>query len=204
MSRLFPMFLKVAERPCLVVGAGAIAEPKIESLLSAGARVLVVAPKASEKVQQWAAERKILWEVRIFESADLEGRFLAVVAASSRATNDAIFREATRRGILCNVVDDPEHCDFYYPAVVRRGPLQIAISTGGSSPALAQRLRHELEQQFGIEYEAWMQQLAQSRRELLARRMRPHRRRLLLHNLASREAFTEFTRSKQSAQGDCQ
>lgn len=195
------MFLKLAGRRCLVVGAGAIAGPKIESLLSAGAQILVVAPQASEPVRKLAAGGRVLWEARAFRPADLDGIFLAVVATSSSETNDFVFREATGCGVLCNVVDDPERCDFYYPAVVRRGQLQIAVSTGGSSPALAQRIRKELEQHFETEYEAWVEELAQARRELLRRRMHPHRRLLLLHGLASREAFREFTRRKRSAQG---
>lgn len=201
MSSLFPMFLKLAGRRCLVVGGGAIAGPKIESLLSAGAQVLVVAPQASERVRQLAAGGRVLWEARDFRPADLAGIFLAVVATSSPETNDSVFREAAGCGVLCNVVDDPERCDFYYPAVVRRGQLQIAVSTGGSSPALAQRIRKELEQHFEAEYEAWVEELARARRELLRRQMHPTRRLLLLHGLASREAFREFTRRKRSAQG---
>ena len=103
--------------------------------------------------------------------------------------NQTVFREARRRGVLCNAVDDPEHCDFYYPAVVRRGALQLAISTGGLSPALAQRLRRELEEQFGPEYAEWVEQLGRSRQQILARDLKPEDRRKLLHELASREAF---------------
>lgn len=195
------MFLKLAGRRCLVVGAGTIALPKIESLLNAGAQVLVVAPQAGERVRQLAAGGYVLWEARDFRPADLVGIFLAVVATSSRETNDFVFREAVGLGVLCNVVDDPERCDFYYPAVVRRGQLQIAVSTGGLSPALAQRIRQELEQHFEMEYEAWLEELARARRELLRRPMHRARRLLLLHRLASREAFSEFRRRKRPAQG---
>ena len=104
---------------------------------------------------------------------------------------DAIFNEARQRNILCNVVDDPEYCDFYYPAVVRRGDLQLAISTNGQSPALAQRIRRELEVQFGPEYGEWLEQLGKIRQQLFASRMNPEERRRLLHELASREAFEE-------------
>src|SRR5260370_19401052 len=131
MTSLFPMFLKLAGRRCLVVGAGAIAEPKIESLLSAGAQVLVVAPQASERVRQLAAGGRVLWAAREFRPPYLDRIFLVVVATSSLVTTDFVFREAAGCGVLCNVVDDPERCDFYYPAVVRRGQLQIAFSTGG-------------------------------------------------------------------------
>ncbi|MEE8625890.1 MAG: bifunctional precorrin-2 dehydrogenase/sirohydrochlorin ferrochelatase [Acidiferrobacterales bacterium] len=184
---LFPLFVKLDGRPCLVVGAGPVGEAKITSLLRAGANVRVVAPGATRTVRAWARAGKISWEARGFDPADLDGAFLVVAATSSADLHERVFREAKRRGVLCNVVDDPERCDFYYPAVVQRGPLQIAISTGGLSPALAQRLRRELEQQFGPEYEAWVEQLGQARQELFTRVMDPERRRRLLHRLASRD-----------------
>jgi precorrin-2 dehydrogenase/sirohydrochlorin ferrochelatase len=112
-----------------------------------------------------------------------------IVATSSRDVNESIFREARRRNILCNVVDDPEHCDFYYPAVVRRGDLQLAISTNGKSPALAQRIRRELEMEFGPEYGEWLEELGKIRQQLFASGMNPDDRRRVLHELASREAF---------------
>ncbi len=186
---LFPMFLKLAGRECLVVGAGRIGEPKIDSLLQADAKVRVVAPHATTKVRVQALAGLVSWEPRKFTPADLDGVFLVVAATNSSRVNSRIFREAQRRNILCNVVDDPPHCDFYYPAVVRRGQLQIAISTGGQSPSLAQRLRRELEQQFGPEYEAWVEQLGEVRRELLTKRISPRRRKELLHQLATRESF---------------
>ena len=186
---LFAMFVKLDARSCLVVGAGSLAESKIPGLLEAGARVGVVAPQANAAVSGWALAGKITWQQRSFEPADLEGRFLVIAATSSSAVNETVFREARRRGVLCNAVDDPERCDFYYPAVVRRGALQFAISTGGLSPALAQRLRRELEEQFGPEYAEWVEQLGRSRQQIFSRDLQPEDRRKLLHELASREAF---------------
>ena len=156
---LFPMFLKLAGRRCLVVGGGSVAEGKIASLLGSGAKVIVVAPDVTEKVSGWASIGEVEWLARSFCPAELEGVFLVVAATSDPEVNDLVFREAQSRGILCNVVDDPERCDFYYPAVLRRGQLQIAVSTGGSSPALAQRLRFELEQQFAPGYGEWLEEL---------------------------------------------
>ncbi len=186
---LFPMFLKLAGRECLVVGAGQVGEPKIESLLQADAKVRVVAPHATTNVTVQALAGLISWQPRKFVPADVDGVFLVVAATNSPRVNARIYREAQRRNVLCNVVDDPPHCDFYYPAVVRRGQLQIAISTGGQSPSLAQRLRQELEQQFGPEYERWVEQLGEVRRELLTKRISSRRRKQLLHQLASRESF---------------
>jgi precorrin-2 dehydrogenase/sirohydrochlorin ferrochelatase len=184
---LFPMFLKLEGRSCLVVGAGAVGEPKIESLLASGASVRVIAPRVSTAVAEWARAGAIAWEAREVNTSDLEGVFLVIAATSSRQVNGAIFREAQQRNILCNVVDDPEYCDFYYPAVVRRGDLQLAISTNGHSPALAQRIRRDLEIQFGPEYGEWLEELGKIRRQLFASGMNPDERRRLLHELASRE-----------------
>ena len=138
---------------------------------------------------EWARAGAIVWEAREFKVTDLDGVFLVIAATSSREVNGAIFHEAQQRNILCNVVDDPEYCDFYYPAVVRRGDLQLAISTNGHSPALAQRIRRELEIQFGPEYGEWLEELGKIRQQLFASGMNLDERRRLLHELASREAF---------------
>jgi precorrin-2 dehydrogenase/sirohydrochlorin ferrochelatase len=191
---LFPVFLKLKGRRCLVVGAGTVAEAKVRSLLEGGADVHVVGPKATQRFKQWAREGKLVWQARSFEPSDLEGMFLVAVATSSRPLNERVFREAARRRVLCNTVDDPAHCDFYYGAVVRCGPLQIAISTSGCSPALAQRLRREIAKQFGPEYRAWVEHLGEMRRRLLARTMDPKRRQRLLHDLASGERYVAFAR----------
>jgi precorrin-2 dehydrogenase/sirohydrochlorin ferrochelatase len=183
---LFPMFVKLGGRRCLIVGAGRIGEPKIKSLLDAGAVVRVVSPRATPRVRKWARAGRISWAAREFRPADLAGAFLVVAATSSPELNDRIFREARRRGVLCNAVDDPARCDFYYPAVVRRGDFQIAISTGGKSPALAQRLRKQLQRQFGQEYGAWVEQLGEKRKKLRKQDINPQRRRRLLHELASK------------------
>jgi precorrin-2 dehydrogenase / sirohydrochlorin ferrochelatase len=188
MSALFPMFMKLENKRCLVVGAGKVGQPKIASLLDTGALVHIVAFGASEVVRKWAQEGKIKLELRAFTAADLDGIFLAVVATASRELNASIYNEAQRRGVLCNVVDDPAYCDFYYPAVVRRGDLQIAISTNGRSPALSQKLRQQLERQFGPGYAQWVAQLGETRKLVLASDLPPQKKRELLLSLASREA----------------
>jgi precorrin-2 dehydrogenase/sirohydrochlorin ferrochelatase len=182
------MFVKLEGKRCLVVGAGKVGEPKIGGLIDTGACVHVIALEASEAVKVWAQAGKITLELRAFSVGDLDGTLLAVVATASRALNGSIYREAQRRGVLCNVVDDPEYCDFYYPAVVRRGDLQIAISTNGQSPSLAQKLRQQLERQFGAGYARWIAELGETRKLVLASDLDPERKRALLHSLASREA----------------
>lgn len=191
---LFPAFLKIAGRPCLVVGAGRIAEEKIRGLLEAGAKVRVIAPTATAGVQAWAREGKVRWQQRKFRPADLADVFLVVAATSSPEVHERIFQHARRGKVLCNVVDDPERCDFYYGSVVRRGALQIAISSGGQSPALSQRLRKLLEKQFGPEYERWLEELGETRARLFSRAIDPGRRKELLHRLASESSLQEFRR----------
>jgi precorrin-2 dehydrogenase/sirohydrochlorin ferrochelatase len=182
------MFVNLAGRRCLVVGAGKVGEPKIGALIDTGARIRVVAIEASPAVREWARGGKIELEVRPFSADDLDGVFLAVVATASSRLNESIYREAQRRGVICNVVDVPEYCDFFYPAVVRRGDLQIAISTSGQSPSLAQKLRQQLEKQFGPGYAAWVAELGETRKFIMASDLDKERKLELLHSLASREA----------------
>jgi precorrin-2 dehydrogenase / sirohydrochlorin ferrochelatase len=191
---LFPAFLRLDGRHCLVVGAGAVAEEKIPSLLRAGANVHVVAPEATAQIQSWARAKKIAWERRPFRAQDLKGAFIVIAATSSGALHARIQSQARRRGVLCNAVDDPAHCDFFYGAVVRRGGLVIAISTSGRSPALAQRIRKKLEQEFGEEYAAWVEEIGAVRERLLNKKLSRERRVELLHRLASNFSFEEFLR----------
>lgn len=188
MTSLFPMFVKLAGRQILVVGAGKVGEPKIAGLLDTGAHIRVVALEAGPVVRGWAREGKIDLEIRHFKADDLDGAFLAVVATSSRTLNERVYDEAQRRGVLCNVVDVPDLCDFYYPSIVRRGDLQIAVSTAGNSPSLAQKIRQQLEKQFGPAYAEWVRELGETRKLILASDLDKEQKLELLHSLASREA----------------
>jgi precorrin-2 dehydrogenase / sirohydrochlorin ferrochelatase len=189
---LFPMFLKLQGRPCLVAGAGSIGEPKIRSLTDCGAKVHVVAPSVSPAVVEAASRGALVWSQREFGLSDLDGIFLVVAATNSQEVNHAIHRAAEERGILCNVVDDPAHCDFFYPAVVRRGQFQIAISTGGLSPALAQRVRKQLEEEFPPNYAPWLEELGSKRAALFESGCEPNLRRSLLQQSVTTEAFEQF------------
>jgi precorrin-2 dehydrogenase/sirohydrochlorin ferrochelatase len=195
-EKLFPMFLKLSARPCLVIGAGTIAETKVAGLLDAAAKIRVVAPEATAQVRSWAQSKAVEWHQRPFQPSDLEGIFLVVAATSSTELHERIFALASQRGVLCNIVDVPPLCDFYYPSVVQRGALQIAISTAGLSPALAQRLRKQLETEFGPEYEEWLAQLGEAREKLHSTDLDPDKRKRLLHEIASEEAFQAFLRSR--------
>ena len=190
----FPIMLRLRDRKCLVVGGGEVAAGKIRGLLHHGAEVVVVSPRAVRQIQQQAREGVIVWRRRTFSARDVDGACLVVAATNCSPVNKSVYRACRKRGALCNAVDDPEHCDFFYPAVVRRGGLQIAISTNGSSPALAARLRRELEEQFGPEWGLWLQDLRRTRRELLRKQVPSKTRRRTLLRMASAEAFQAFMR----------
>jgi precorrin-2 dehydrogenase/sirohydrochlorin ferrochelatase len=184
---LFPIFLKLTGRPCVVIGAGHLAESKIASLRAADASVTVIAPQANERIEEQASSGEITLDRRPYRQGDLKGAFLVVAATNDPAVNRAVFAEATASGVLCNAVDDPPFCDFYFPSVVRRGELQIAISTAGKSPALAQQLRKDLNEQLPLDLGDWLQDLGDLRREVVATEPLNESRRLVLHELAQRQ-----------------
>ena len=144
--------LNLTNRKCLVVGAGAIGLEKIEGLLACDAHVRVVAAEADPEVAELAEEGTVDWKRRRYVSNDLDGCFLVVAATSVTDVNIAVHNDAEARSMLVNVVDVPPLCNFILPAIVRRGPIAIAISTAGASPALAKRMKDEIAEQFGDEY----------------------------------------------------
>jgi precorrin-2 dehydrogenase/sirohydrochlorin ferrochelatase len=184
---LFPIFLKLTGRPCTVIGGGNLADSKIESLLTANARVTVIAPHVNSRITALAEAGEITLHTREYAQGDLAGQFLAVAATDNPAVNRAVFAEAEASGVLINAVDDPPFCDFYFPSVVRRGDLQIAISTSGASPALAQRLRKEINELLPLDAGDWLTELGNLRREVLQLEPLNPARNELLHQLASRE-----------------
>jgi precorrin-2 dehydrogenase / sirohydrochlorin ferrochelatase len=202
MAALFPIFLKLENRRVLVVGAGNVGEAKIQGLLDSGAEIKVVSLRASGKVQEWASFGLINLKLRPFVPDDLQKIALAVIATSDSSLNQSIYAEAQKQGVLCNVVDVPHQCDFYYPAIVRRGDLRIAISTNGQSPFLAQRIRQELEQLYGPIYAEWVAELGAIRREVLQRALPPDTKRQILRSAASRQAFDARAVGASDAKGD--
>ena len=185
---LFPIFLKLTARRCLVIGAGNLAESKIESLRAAHADVTVIAPDARDSIRSLAEAGEITWHRRPYAPGDIApDTFLVVTATNFGEVNRAVFLEAQSKNILCNAVDDPPFCDFYFPSVVRRGDLQIAISTAGASPALAQRLRKEINAQLPLDTGDWLTDLGNLRREVTQTEPLNDERKLLLHQLAQRE-----------------
>jgi precorrin-2 dehydrogenase / sirohydrochlorin ferrochelatase len=185
---LFPIFLKLTGRSCLVIGAGHLAESKIESIRAAEGSVTVIAPEASPAIEALADSGEVTWHRRAYGDGDVvNGTFLVVTATNVPEVNRAVYLEATSKSVLCNAVDDPPYCDFFFPSVVRRGDLQIAISTAGQSPALAQRLRKELNAALPSDLGSWLAELGNLRREVLQLEPLNDERKQLLHQLASRE-----------------
>jgi siroheme synthase-like protein len=197
MASLFPIFVKLEGRRAVVIGAGAIADQKLGGLLEAGARIHVSAPEASPSIRELAQQGRLQWSQRPFEAADLDGATIVISATSNAALNAEVFRQAEARGILCNAVDQPDHCHFYYPSVVQRGDLQIAISTAGKSPALAQRLRKEFEQAFGNDYESWLNWLGRVRGLFFQKNISRQTRVRTLHQMARNEVFERYVRARQ-------
>jgi uroporphyrin-III C-methyltransferase/precorrin-2 dehydrogenase/sirohydrochlorin ferrochelatase len=190
---LLPIFLKLANRNCLLVGAGNVALDKIGSLLPTGLNLRVVAPNALPQIQQLAEDRKLEWIERRFEPSDLDGNFLVIAATDAPKVNAAVYQGCIERNIPCNSVDDIPNCDFFFGSVVSRGNLQIAISTTGESPAVAQRLRREIDAQLPQDLGDWLENLGALRHEVLAQHPRSEARKALLHQLAERPVCASVT-----------
>ena len=162
----FPIYLDMRRRRCLVIGGGAVAERKIAALLETGAEVTVLAPDVTDVVAGLSKQNAIRFTARCYEDGDLDGFELAFVATDDPQVNAAVYREGRSRGVWVNSADDPARCDFILPSVLRRGDLTVAVSTGGTSPALARTVREELELYFTQEYESLAKLAAEVREEL--------------------------------------
>ncbi len=162
----YPLFLEMTERRCLVIGGGSVAERKVESLLDVCARICVISPDLTEKLRLRLDQGKIKYTARPFQSGDLKGYEIAFVATDDGGVNEAVAEEGRRSGVLINAVDDPSHCDFIVPSVLKRGPLAIAVGSGGGSPAVAKMVREELEERIGREYAELARIAAEVRQEL--------------------------------------
>jgi precorrin-2 dehydrogenase/sirohydrochlorin ferrochelatase len=165
-SGYYPLFLKVKDKKCVVIGGGEVAERKVKGLLEQSARVEVISPGITPYLRQLAEQGKITVAEREYHPGDLKGSLLAIAATDSSRVNKEVAQEGEREGILVNVVDDPEQSTFIVPSVVQRGDLRIAISTGGHSPALARKIRQELEHHFPPEYALLLPLVSEVRQQL--------------------------------------
>lgn len=185
---LYPISLRLVGRPCLVVGGGDVAGRKVASLTAAGGQVCVVAPRLGRllSAEQAASVAAWEWREREFEDTDVRGNLVVIAATDDVALNARVAAAARREGALVNVVDSPEECDFFVPAVVQRGLFQLAVSTGGSAPGLAGRLRERLETEFPAEWAGAVEALADARRRVLGlSELEPATRREALRGLAA-------------------
>ncbi len=144
MTNFYPVFLNLTGRRCVIIGGGQIAEGKITKLLDSGAKIIVISPDATQGIRRFAKRGDIEFNLRKYQAGDLQGAFLAIAATNDREVNQEIFEEAEKLGVLLNAVDDVPRCSFIAPSIVESGPVTIAISTGGASPALARKLRETL------------------------------------------------------------
>lgn len=160
--------VELPKRQTIVIGGGSVAARKVEGLLTAGAQVKIISPAITLELQQRAEEGEVVVLPRPYQDGDLEGAYLVIAATDDTAVNQAVWQESQKRGCLINVVDDPQHSNFILPAVVQRGELSIAISTGGNSPALARRMRERLEKLIGPEYGVLAELMGELRPELIA------------------------------------
>jgi precorrin-2 dehydrogenase / sirohydrochlorin ferrochelatase len=166
----YPVALELSGRRCVVAGGGPEAEGKARALVEAGADVVVIAPRVTDGLTDLARRGELTHVGRRYRRGDLAGAFLVIAADSDRAGRAEVFAEAEAERVLCNAVDDVEHCHFAIPSIVRRGELLFAVSTGGRAPALAQRLRRRLSEQFGWQWEALVDVLGEVRAATLPSR----------------------------------
>lgn len=189
MPAFYPVSLNLTRRPCVVIGGGPIAEQKVLALLEAGARVTVVAPALTLRLDALEAQGSIRVIRRPYRRGDLRGAFLAIAAQEDRGTNPEIWDEAEREHVILNAVDDTAHCHFIAPAIFRQGDLTVAVSTGGKSPALGVRLRDRIGATIGPEYAAFLDLLGDLREEIAAREPDLGRRTKLWYRLVDSDVI---------------
>ncbi len=181
--KYYPVNLDIRHQSCLVVGGGAVGTRKVKTLLDCGAAVTVVSPEVTSPLSVLAAENRISLKLRPYRASDLDGVFLVIGATDSRDLNRAIHDDARKQGKLCNIADQPDLCNFILPSVIERGDLIIALSTSGKSPALARRLRKQIEAQFGPEYAGFLKLMGAVRKILLKQTHDPAAHRLVFESL---------------------
>jgi len=181
--KYYPAYLDIRNRRCLVVGGGGVGTRKVKTLLDCGARVTIISPQVSEQLKELADDQRATIINRSYQSGDLEGVFLVIGATDDEKLNRQISRDAEKRGLLCNIADRPEICNFILPSIVHRGDLTISISTAGNSPAMAKKLRQDLEKQYGPEYADFLRLMGAVRYKLLRQAHQPEAHKNLFEQL---------------------
>lgn len=202
-----PLMVNLKDKKCVLIGGGSVAARKAKTLVTAGAFVTVISPALHYELNTLICETneprhvatgRVSYHRRAFQPGDTAGAFLVVAATNNKEVNRLVYDEAKNHAALINVVDQPELCSFTFPAVIERGPLQIAISTSGTSPALAKKIRQQLEQTFGPEYEPYLQRMADLRKEILHKVNDPDKRKQLFNQIIEANLQSLYKA------GDCQ
>jgi precorrin-2 dehydrogenase / sirohydrochlorin ferrochelatase len=193
---MYPIFLKIENQPCLVVGGGKVATRKIGDLVEEGAKVTVVAQEASEEISEWARTGALSLEKREFRRGDTKGFFLVIAATNDHELNRIISREAGKT-VLFNSVDEPDLCNFYAGAVVKRGKLRIAISSSGAFPSLTKKLKRDIDDFIPLSYERLIDRLGEFRGNFLAKEMPEDERKRIIDRIAGSPAIDEFLRGNE-------
>ncbi len=171
MPEYYPVYLNLAGKHCVILGGGGIAQGKIAALRDAGASITLISPQATDGIKRAAQRGHIVWLEREYQAGDLDGAFIAVAATNVWHVNRQIYEEAEAKGVLLNVVDDPDQCSFIAPSIVRREPVTLAISTGGASPALARKMREVLSEARVLQWAELAGALGKARRVIKEKRL---------------------------------
>jgi len=197
--KYYPVFLDLQNKPCLVVGGGAVGARKVDRLLSCGARVTVVTIAADERLHRLAAKNRIRLLIRPYCSSDLNGQWMVIGATNDASLNRRVSRDADALNMLCNIADRPACCNFILPSLVEQGDLVVAVSTSGQSPALAKKLRRELQQRFDPAYAVLLILLGAVRRKLLAAAHTPEAHKPLFEKLVNSDLLDAIRRQDTAA-----
>jgi precorrin-2 dehydrogenase/sirohydrochlorin ferrochelatase len=193
--RYFPVCLNINEKSCVVVGGGSVAARKAKSLLACGAKVTVISPVLTDVLQSLYERRRIAWLSREYQKVDIADAFLVIAATDDPQVQEQVFCEAEENNILVNVADVPEKCNFILPATVRRGDFTLSVSTGGKSPALARKIRQQLDGQFGMEYATVINLLGELRAIILAKGLTHPENKLIFEKLLD-DKIVEWVRKR--------
>ena len=192
----YPVYLDLTGRACVVVGGGRVAERKVATLLKYGADVTVISPEVMPALEILVEQERIIVERRGYVRGDLAGAFVVICATDSEEINRAVYSEAEEHGVLVNVVDVPPLCNFIVPSIVKRGGLQIAISTGGAAPAVAKRVRKRLQEEFGEEWGPYVALLGEVRVLAMSAMEDDAERRTFFERVADSDLLARFTRGE--------
>jgi precorrin-2 dehydrogenase / sirohydrochlorin ferrochelatase len=194
--KYYPAYLDLRERPCVVIGGGTVAERKTLALLEAGAEVTIISPALTAKLSELSDAGKITHLQKQFEESDLSGEFLVIAATPSAEVNTLVARSCRKRHVLVNVAVPPEESSFIVPSVVERGDLMIAISTSGSSPALAKKIRQDIEQRYGSEYGIFLDKISSVRKRVIELVPDEHRRRQIFQEIVNSDVIDLIRQGK--------